>query len=77
MQEDLQIACEALRKKYGSHGAVSRVLGINRDHYCALRNGRASIPKRTAELIVLKAREVEKQEVPPTSHTSPNPEARV
>ena len=59
MKIELQSAFEALRVKHGSHSAASRILGINRDHYCAMRNGRANIPQRTAEFIIMKASEAE------------------
>lgn len=58
MNKNLQVAFRMLREKFGSHSAAACNLGINRDHYCAMRNGRANIPQRTAEYILLKAAEV-------------------
>ena len=57
--DHLQKAFCSLRQKLGSHSAAARTLGINRDHYCAMRNGRANIPQRTADYIILKAQEVD------------------
>ncbi|EGW50074.1 hypothetical protein HMPREF1022_02896 [Desulfovibrio sp. 6_1_46AFAA] len=62
MDPNLNSAFDILRDKLGTHGAAASYLGMTRDHYCALRNGRAHIPKRTAELIVLKAKAVASQE---------------
>lgn len=59
MKTELQSAFEGLRAKHGSHSAAARILNINRDHYCAMRNGRANIPQRTAEFIIMKASEAE------------------
>lgn len=61
MDPTLNSAFGILKDKLGTHGAAANFLGMTRDHYCALRNGRAHIPKRTAELIVLKAKEVASQ----------------
>lgn len=58
MKIEIQTAFEILRSKYGSHCAASRNIGISHDHYRAMRNGRANIPQRTAEYILLKAAEV-------------------
>lgn len=58
MNNNLQVAFRMLQEKFGSHSAAACNLGINRDHYCAMRNGRANIPLRTAEYILLKAAEV-------------------
>ncbi len=57
--DHLQKAFCSLRQKLGSHSAAARTLGINRDHYCAMRNGRVNIPQRTADYIILKASELE------------------
>lgn len=77
MNKELQDAFEVLRSKFGSHSAASRWLGINRDHYCAMRNGRVPIPERTAGFIILKAQELS-LDVPFTAQgvASPPPEAR-
>lgn len=77
MKKDLQEAFEAIRRKLGSHGAAAKELGINRDHYCAMRNGRANIPARTADYILLKAQEIEGQDMPPlVCAAAEQPEAR-
>lgn len=47
-----------LRSRFGTHGAAAKYLGLTEQHYNALRNGRVSIPPRTAEYIRLKAQEV-------------------
>lgn len=59
MTENLRTAFESLRRRYGSHSAAAREIGLSEDHYCALRNGRAPIPIRTAEYIQLKAAEIQ------------------
>lgn len=64
MEPTLSSAFDILKDKLGTHGAAASYLGITRDHYCALRNGRAHIPNRTAELIILKAKVVASQEQP-------------
>lgn len=69
MDPNLNSAFDILKDKLGTHGAAASYLGMTRDHYCALRNGRAHIPKRTAELIVLKAKAVASQE-PSVSNSS-------
>lgn len=61
MDLNLNSAFSILKDKLGTHGAAASYLGMTRDHYCALRNGRAHIPKRTAEFIVLKAKEAASQ----------------
>ena len=61
MDPNLNSAFAILKDKLGTHGAAASYLGIHRDHYCALRNGRAHITKRTAELIILKAKAVASQ----------------
>jgi hypothetical protein len=73
----LQKAFDCLRQRHGSHGAVAKALGMHRDHYCAMRNGRASIPRRTADYIILKAQEASAQESdPPPPVASAAPEVR-
>ncbi len=59
MEESLKNAFEILCRRFGNHGKAAKALGFTRDHYCALRNGRAKIPRRTAEYILLKANELE------------------
>lgn len=59
MDTALKNAFDTLRLKHGSHCAAAENIGIARDHYRRLRNGRANIPQRTAEYILLKAAEVE------------------
>lgn len=56
---DIQTAFETLARIHGSHSMAAAALGFTKDHYRALRNGRANIPQRTAEYILLKAAEVE------------------
>ena len=65
INDHLQKAFCSLRQKLGSHSAAARTLGINRDHYCAMRNGRVNIPQRTADYIILKAQEAVEQQPPP------------
>lgn len=57
MNYDLTEAFASLLKKYGSHSLVAKKLGISPDHYRKIRNGRANIPPRTANYIILKAYE--------------------
>lgn len=57
MNPDLTEAFASLLKKYGSHSHVAKKLGISPDHYRKIRNGRANIPPRTANYIILKAYE--------------------
>lgn len=57
MPNDLQSSFYILKNFLGNHGAVAKYLGISRDHYCAIRNGRVHVPRRTAEYIILKAQE--------------------
>lgn len=59
MSENIQTSFIVLKNVFGTHGAAAKYLGLSRDHYCALRNGRVPIPRRTAELIILKARQVD------------------
>lgn len=54
---DIQRAFQIIKIFYGSHSKAASTLGFSRDHYRALRNGRAHIPTRTAEYIILKAQE--------------------
>lgn len=70
MDKVLQDAFGTLRQKLGSHSTAAQTLGINRDHYCAMRNGRVKIPQRTADYIILKASELE-----PSPSPSPTPPA--
>lgn len=60
----LQKVFDTLRLKLGSHSAAARTLGINRDHYRAMRNGRVNIPQRTEDYIILKASELDSGPVP-------------
>lgn len=69
MDKKLQDAFEVLRRQHGSHSAVAKHIGITGDHYCALRNGRANMPQRTADYIILKASEVD-----PCQGAAPPPE---
>lgn len=59
MDPTLNSAFGILKDKLGTHGAAANFLGMTRDHYCALRNGRVPIPQRTAEYIILKASEID------------------
>jgi hypothetical protein len=56
---NLSDAYARLRDRFGSHGAAAKELGLTQQHYNALRNGRANIPRRTADYIILKALELE------------------
>ena len=57
MEKDLQNAFVVLRETYGAHRLAAIAIGITPDHYRKIRNGRANIPQRTADYIVLKASE--------------------
>lgn len=70
MNNELEKAFAALRKKYGTHCAAAEHLGIYRDHYRRLRNGRANIPQRTADYILLKAKEAV-EDMPEISPAAP------
>lgn len=74
INDQLQKAFCSLRQKLNSHGAAARTLGISRDHYCAIRNGRVNIPQRTADYIILKASELDPCLASPPAE--PTPEAR-
>lgn len=52
---NLSTAFSVLKAHFHTHSEVATFLGMTRDHYRALRNGRANIPPRTAEFIILKA----------------------
>lgn len=70
-------AFKILKAHFKSHSAAALALGFTKDHYRALRNGRANIPPRTAEYILLKAAEVEDMPAPPLPPcTPPSVEAR-
>lgn len=62
----LSDAYDHLRKHLGTHGAAAKYLGMTEDHYNALRNGRANMPKRTADYILMKAQELSVPEMPQT-----------
>lgn len=74
--DQLQKAFDSLRKKLGSHSAAARTLSISRDHYCAIRNGRVTIPLNTANYIILMASELERGPAPPAPPSAPGTEAR-
>ena len=65
-----------LRDQFGSHGAAAKHLGMTEQHYNALRNGRANMPKRTADYILLKAQEFP-AEIPPPAHSQAKQEAQL
>lgn len=74
----IQEAFAVLRTKFGPDRECARFIGISPQHYEALRNGRANIPQRTAEYILLKAAEAEALPIPPLPPcTSSSTEARV
>ena len=54
---NLPDAYARLRDRYGTHGAAAKYLNMTEQHYNALRNGRANMPPRTAEFIIMKALE--------------------
>ena len=67
-----------LRVRFKTHGAAAKYLGMTEQHYNALRNGRANIPPRTAEYIILKALEATPHELhlpPPAINHPPHQEA--
>ena len=51
----LEQAFAALHTYFGTHTDAAAYLGLTKEHYSQLRNGRLPIPQRTAELIILKA----------------------
>lgn len=65
-------AFKTLKAHFKSHSAAALALGFTKDHYRALRNGRANIPQRTAEYILLKAAEVEALPIPPLPPCTPS-----
>lgn len=65
---DLEKAFLRLEEAYGDHTSAAAQVGINRDHYRKLRNGRASVPARTRTAILNAARLAE---VPPQPQDTP------
>lgn len=65
MKKDLQDAFEALQGKLGSHSAAAKELGINRDHYRAMRNGRVPITKKNERYILSEAEKIDAQFISP------------
>lgn len=57
----LEHAISSLRLKFGSHRKVASELGLSCEHYSALRHGRVKLPQKTANLIILKAKQEESQ----------------
>ena len=73
---DLSNAYALLYQRFGTHGAAAQYLGMTQQHYAALRNGRANVPARTAEYIILKAQELSGVDMPPPPvQDTPTPEA--
>lgn len=62
MNSNITLAFQILREIYGSHVAAAHCLNMSAQHYRAIRNGRVHIPRRTADLIIMKAREVQAHE---------------
>ncbi len=52
---NIQEAFSFLRARLGSDRKCARFVGMTPQHFEALRNGRANIPRRTADYICLKA----------------------
>lgn len=52
---DINEAFCALREHFRTDRACARYVGLTPQHFEALRNGRARINRRTADLIILKA----------------------
>ena len=71
----LSEAYECLRDRFGSHGAAAKHLGMTEQHYNALRNGRANMPARTANYILMSAQETFTQQSLPQSSEAPGSEA--
>ena len=65
MDKNLQSAFVILQERYGAHCLAATAIGITPDHYRKMRNGRANIPQRTADYIILRAFEPESG-LPPT-----------
>ena len=53
-----------LKARYGTHCAAAEHIGITREHYAALRTGKANIPKKTEKYIILQAEAVMGQSSP-------------
>lgn len=58
MASEIDLAFQVLKQAYGSHSAAAIELGITPYHYRAIRNGRVPIPRRTSDLIILKAEQL-------------------
>lgn len=67
----LSEAYRHLKKHFGTHGAAAEYLGFAGQHYDALRNGRANMPQRTAEYIIMKAQALSAPEAPPPRDCAP------
>lgn len=77
MNDELKNAFAELCRRFGSHCAAAENLGIARDHYRRLRNGRANIPQRTADYILLKAKEAaEEMPLSPATPARPHESAQ-
>ncbi len=44
-------AFQFLHEKHGTHTAAAKAVGLTREHYRAIRNGKYTPPKRTADYI--------------------------
>lgn len=73
---NLSTAFSVLKAHFHTHSAVAAFLGMTRDHYRALRNGRVNIPPRTADYICLKAAQLESDRVPSGSARPLCPDSR-
>lgn len=58
---ELSMAFQILKSRFKTHTAAADALGLTKDHYRALRNGRVAMPKRTADFIILKAEQAAKE----------------
>ena len=67
---DINTAFQNLQDSLGSHSAAAKFIGMTPQHYTALRNGRANIPQRTADYILLKAKEA-MEEMPEINQVTP------
>lgn len=55
MDKELKKIFEAMLKRYGSHVAAAKALGIDKDYYRAMRNGRTNISKNMAFIIKVRS----------------------
>ena len=62
---NIEQAFSVLRERLGTDRMCASHIGVTPQHYNAMKNGRVSIPQRTADYIIMKASELESFPVPP------------